>query len=194
MAGQSSFVLIRQRGPCQTVPHLTADIRIHYEYRLSGRAEGWIWRLMKTGCSCMQFLLFVSAAEVKLHLPPDKVERKKSHCISCFTGQRRYHYSFLPQILHLKPPFHQLRGATAAEGWYLTLSLRPVTLGTGVQLMTIQPGGGPLQPSWRDYEEKREPSLSHLGCSSLRRTAIVTTPRLQAARHPGSVRNVWICL
>lgn len=51
------------------------------------------------------------------------------------------HYSFLPQLLHLKSPFHQLQGARAAEGWYLTRSLRPVTLGTGVQLMRIQLGG-----------------------------------------------------
>lgn len=105
--------------------------------------ENWVLH-----CSCMQFLLFVSTAEVKLHIPANKVkEKKKSHSISCFTGQRRYvvHYSFLPQILHLKSPFHQLRGATAAEGWYLTRSLRPVTLGTGVQLMRIQLGeGGPL--------------------------------------------------
>lgn len=100
----------------------------------------------------MQFLLFVPTAEVKLHLPPNKVEKKKkSHSISCFTGQRRYvvHYSFFPPILHLKSPFHQLRGARAADRWYLTQGLRPVTLGTGVQLMRIQPGGGgsPLQPS-----------------------------------------------
>lgn len=86
------------------------------------------------------------------------------------------HYSLHPRILYQSP--HQLQGDKAAAGRHLPLSLWPVTLGTEVQLMRIQFG---ISLPARDYGERQEPSLSHLGCSLLGKTAIVTTSLPQAA-------------
>ena len=100
-----------------------------------------------------------------------------------------------PHILNLKPVpplfFSSITSCQRSSG-------EPLTCHSGHwcpinENSAREPHHPPATPL-RDYEERQEPSLSHLGCSSTRKTAIVTTLPPQAAPLRSMTSDCLMCL
>lgn len=107
------------------------------------------------------------------------VREKCSLALSCWTAQ--YLYIILSTLgfsVSSQSPFSSItRCQSSSREVFAT---EPLTCHSG-HWRPINENSAEDFPPLRDYRERQEPSLSHLGCSSPRKTAIVTTSQPQAA-------------
>ena len=103
------------------------------------------------------------------------------------------HYSFHPLVLCPEPvPVSSItRCQSSSREVFAT---EPLTCHSGHWCPINENSAGDFPSLLRDYGERQEPSLSHLGCSSLRKTAIVTTSLPQAALLRSMISDRLICL
>lgn len=115
----------------------------------------------------------------------------KKSSISYWTVQ--YHYTVSRNIISSQCLFSSITSCQSSSR--VVFYTEPLTCHSGHWCpINENSAGNPPTPTLRDYGEKQEPSLSHLGCSSLRKTAIVTTSPPQAALHHSMISNRLICL